>query len=131
MVLFVSSSSSCLGWAAACDCGTPWAFLLHSFLHYHRRFRVKRLGKFNNFELLTFLATLLYRAGNVEKNPEPPTNTSNDTNQSFSFPRLQGNLSLMHYNVQSILHKTDILEPELINFDIIFLTETWLNDCLR
>ena len=24
----VSSFSSCLGWAAACDCGTPWTFLL-------------------------------------------------------------------------------------------------------
>ena len=31
MVLSVSSSSLCLGRAAACDCGTPWTFLL-SFL---------------------------------------------------------------------------------------------------
>ena len=99
-------------------------------LHYHRHrlFRVKGLGKFNNFELLTFLATLLYRAGDVEKNPGPTINTCNDRNQSFSFPPLQGNLSLVHYNVQSILYKTDILEPELANFDIISLTETWLND---
>ena len=28
LVLSVSSSSSYLGWAAACDCGTPWTFLL-------------------------------------------------------------------------------------------------------
>ena len=27
-VLSVSCSSLCLGWAAACDCGTPWTFLL-------------------------------------------------------------------------------------------------------
>ena len=26
LVLSVSSSSFCLGWAAACDCGTPWIF---------------------------------------------------------------------------------------------------------
>ena len=26
--LSVSSSSWCLGWAAACDCGTSWTFLL-------------------------------------------------------------------------------------------------------
>ena len=26
--LSVSSYSLCLGWAAACDCGTPWTFLL-------------------------------------------------------------------------------------------------------
>ena len=34
-VLSVSSSSWCLGWAAVCDCGTPWAFLL-PFLTSHR-----------------------------------------------------------------------------------------------
>ena len=30
--LSVSSSSWCLGRAAACDCGTPWTFLLSFFL---------------------------------------------------------------------------------------------------
>ena len=33
LVLSVSSSSWCLGWAAACNCGTHWTFLLH-FLKY-------------------------------------------------------------------------------------------------
>ena len=28
-VLFVSFSSWCLGRTAACDCGTPWTYLLH------------------------------------------------------------------------------------------------------
>ena len=28
LVLSVSSSSWCLGWAAACDCGIPWTFIL-------------------------------------------------------------------------------------------------------
>ena len=28
LVLSVYSSSWCLEWAAACDCGTPWTFLL-------------------------------------------------------------------------------------------------------
>ena len=35
---------------------------------------------------------------------------------------------MVHYNVQSLASKTDIIEPELTNFDIISLTETWLND---
>ena len=30
--LSVSSSSWCLGGAAVCDCGTPWVFLLPSFV---------------------------------------------------------------------------------------------------
>ena len=37
---------------------------------------------------------------------------------------------MVHYNVQSLASKTDIIEPELSNFDIISLTETWLNDSL-
>ena len=28
----VSSSSSCLGWAATCNCGTPWPFLLYFWM---------------------------------------------------------------------------------------------------
>ena len=32
LVLSVSSSSWCLTWAAVCDCGTPWTFLLPFFL---------------------------------------------------------------------------------------------------
>ena len=31
LVLSVSSSSWCLGMAAVCECGTPWAFLLPFF----------------------------------------------------------------------------------------------------
>ena len=34
----------------------------------------------------------------------------------------------MHYNVQSLLHKLDIIAPELSNFDLVTLTETWLNE---
>ena len=34
----------------------------------------------------------------------------------------------MHYNVQSVVNKIDIIEPELSNFSLISLTETWLNN---
>ena len=37
---------------------------------------------------------------------------------------------MVHYNVQCFASKTDIIEPEPTNFDIISLTETWLNDSL-
>ena len=37
---------------------------------------------------------------------------------------------MVHYNVQSLASKTDIIEPELTKFDIISLTETWLNDSI-
>ena len=34
---------------------------------------------------------------------------------------------MVHYNVQSIMNKLDIIETELRNFDVICLTETWLD----
>ena len=38
---------------------------------------------------------------------------------------------MVHFNpVQSLAYKTDIIEPELTNFDIITLTETWLNESI-
>ena len=37
------------------------------------------------------------------------------------------NLSFVHYNVQSILPKLEILQAELIKFDILAFTETWLS----
>ena len=34
----------------------------------------------------------------------------------------------MHYSVPILLNKLDIIEPELSNFDLVSLTETWLNE---
>ena len=36
--------------------------------------------------------------------------------------------SVVHYIVQSISNKVDIIESELSNFDIICLTKTWLDE---
>ena len=33
----------------------------------------------------------------------------------------------MHYNVQSIYTKLELLQAELIEFDILAFSETWLN----
>ena len=73
---------------------------------------------------------LLYQSGDIEKNPGPNSASSTESDDSFQFPPLQGNLSMVHYNVQSLASKTDIIEPELTNFDIISLTETCLNDSI-
>ena len=91
-------------------------------LHHYRHSKVKGLGTLNNFELVTFLAMLLYQSGDIEKNPGPNSASSTESDDSFQFPPLQGNLSMVHFNVQSLASKTDIIEPELTNFDIISLT---------
>ena len=41
---------------------------------------------------------------------------------------IKDKFSVVHYNVQSITNKIDILESELRNFDIKCLTETWLDE---
>ena len=97
-------------------------------LHRYRLFKLKGFSCCNHFELVTVLAMLLYQAGDVEKNPGPNNNSNHDTSSQSSFPVFQGNFSVVHYNVQSLLQKIDIIEPELSNFDLISLTETWLNE---
>ena len=87
-------------------------------LHHFRHFKVKGLGKLNNFELVTFLALLLYQAGDVEKNPGPVSESTSDSSQSFHFPPLQGNLSMVHYNVRSVFNKLDLIEAEFSDFSI-------------
>ena len=37
------------------------------------------------------------------------------------------NLSFVHYNVQSIYTKLELLQAELIEFDILAFSKTWLN----
>ena len=36
--------------------------------------------------------------------------------------------SIVHYNIQSVTNKIDLIGAELNNFSVICLTETWLND---
>ena len=78
---------------------------------------------------IIFLPILLYRAGDVEKildqnhiikaiPPQP------------QFPVFQGNFSVVHYYVHSLLHKVDITGSEFSNFDEVSLTETWLNNSI-
>ena len=60
----------------------------------------------------------------------PSSNLSNSSsdmsNTAFNSLSLVHNLSVMHYNVQSIFSKLEILHAELFEFDILAFTETWL-----
>ena len=67
---------------------------------------------------------LLYQAGDVEKNPGPDNNSNHDTSSQSSFPVFQGNFSVVHYNVQSLLQKIDIITHLLLlnpNYQISIL----------
>ena len=97
-------------------------------MHRYRLLQVKGVKYFNNFELFVFLAMILYRAGDVEKNSGPENEDASDTSSSSTFPMFNGNFSVVHYNVLSVQHKLDIIEPEFSNFGLVSLTETWLNN---
>lgn len=40
---------------------------------------------------------------------------------------IMNHISIVHYYIQSISNKVDLIGAELKHFDIICLTETWLN----
>lgn len=89
--------------------------------------RTKGIKSFTNFELVTWLATLLLTCGDVSPNPGP-VYSANASGRVTELIRHK--LSIVHYNVQSFLRKKDILYSELCDFDIICFTETWLSDSI-
>ena len=86
-----------------------------------------------------WLTILLICSGGIHPNPGPSSipsslNSStshNHSNNSLRSLNLSHNLSFVHYNVQSILNKLDILEAELFELDILAFTETWLNPTVQ
>ena len=100
--------------------------------------KLKGIDRLNTFDYYLWLRVLLHISGDVERNPGPINDSSDfhnsDSSEStFSDSMLndsetiRNNFSLVHYNVQSALHKLDILESELSNFDVISFSETWFN----
>ena len=61
-------------------------------------------------------------------NSEALTSSSNLLPDSEDLNIIKDKFSVVHYKVQSITNKIDILESELHNFDIICLTKTWLDE---
>ena len=87
--------------------------------------------------IASWLVILLLCSGDVHPNPGPSSSSSSSTTISsssssmsstvFNSLTLNHNLSFVHYNVQSILPKIDLLHAELIEFDILAFSETWLH----
>ena len=88
--------------------------------------------------LVTWLCIFLVKAGDVHPNPGPSYSSSSLSSLSSSLSSsLAGSmssylnqfhhLSFIHYNVQSIINKLDLLSPELSDFDILAFSEPWLH----
>ena len=91
-------------------------------LHYARHLKIKGIEHLSLFELSIVLSMLLIRSGNIELNPGPSTANSESVDESL----ILNYFSIVHYNIQSIPNKVDLIGSELRNFNVICLTETWL-----
>ena len=77
--------------------------------------------------LLFWMFYIILRSGDVEIQPGPLSSCSSVFSDEMSESDID-KFSFVHYNIQSIKNKVDLLSIELRAFDIISLTETWLND---
>ncbi len=68
-------------------------------------------------------------SGDIHPNPGPTGSgpSTSSSNSSFVSLDLSKNISFVHYNVQSVFQKLDVLYADLHEFDILAFTETWLN----
>ena len=105
------------------------------------KFVLKSLQHFACSVFLTWQCILLLCSGDVHPNLGPHSSSSSSASINTSSSNMSTNilyalnvshyLSFVHYNVQSIMPKLDILHTELIAFDILAFSETWLNPAIE
>ena len=87
--------------------------------------KVKGFDYLNYFEIYIIMATLLI--GFIERNPGPlldDSSASSSVGSTLEDKSIKHKFSVVHYTIQSISNKVDLIESELRNFDVICLTET-------
>ena len=94
-------------------------------LHYCRQTKAKGIKRLSVFELLIVLSLLLLKCGDVETNPGPDIDISLSSANSSSVTDpekeiIKSKFSVVHYNVQSLVNKVELIEGELHDFDVIF-----------
>ena len=86
-------------------------------------------------DFILWISIFLLCSGDIHPNPgsvSVSSDSSQRSSSSMSFDifnsfNLNHHLSFVHYNVQSLLNKLEILHAELFEFDILAFTETWLS----
>ena len=85
---------------------------------------------------ISWLLCLLLQAGDVHPNPGP-SSTASDSSISrissesiSSYLNISHHLSFVHYKVQSILTKLDLLTADLADFDILAFSEVLTDSIL-
>jgi len=99
------------------------------------RFLKMLLNCFLCVVLCCWISIVLMRLGDINPNPGPTSSDQSvDTDASSStsiwHSSSASHISFVHYNIQSLMHKIDLLYSGLRDFDIIGFTETWLNSSI-
>ena len=81
--------------------------------------------------LITWLLSLLLQCGDIETNPGPDSVEGSTVDSSdlsaTSFELLSNHLTILHLNIQSLIHKMDIIRSEAEAYDVLVFSESWLN----
>ena len=132
---YISLKSLLLNVTSCSSIRHPYSVLNQGRRYYDNQSFFNRLRFCFAFSVaFTWCLSLLSLSGDIHPNPGPivseSSSTSTDSVSSVSVD-LTKYFSLTHYNVQSILHKIDLLGAELSEFDILAFTETWLNNSIN
>ena len=94
-----------------------------------RHVKVKGLTYLTIFEFFVIMSLVLLQCGDIEINPGPDDDNLDTSGMStFSDDHdIRKKFSVVHYNIQSLNNKLELITNELQNFDVIGLTETWLD----
>lgn len=95
-------------------------------------FTVTILLLYSTFVFAFLCLYIMLLAGDIHPNPGPLSlsdsmESLNHSSISSKSIDLSNHLSFVHYNVQSVSGKLDIIWTELKSFDIIGISETWLS----
>ena len=95
---------------------------------------VKHMLWLNVIIMTTLTSVLILMAGDIHPNPGPIATDISSSSSSSTLSNLLSSshcLSIVHYNIQSLLPKIDIIASELSAFDILTFSETWLSDSTK
>ncbi|MEW8545561.1 MAG: reverse transcriptase family protein [Candidatus Thiodiazotropha sp.] len=117
------------------DIKCPHAYITPASFENNLSFSIKLYCCLVTLVIITWVFVLILNCGDVHPNPGPGSdNDLADLSQSSSndsFELLSNHLSIVHFNVQSLLPKMDILRGEAEAYDILVFSETWLKPVIN
>ena len=88
--------------------------------------------RFVTLFFVVWTGSLILLSGDIHPNPGPDNgyhlDHSSGSTDIYNFLNLPNHLSTVHYNVQSLANKVDVLISEFSYFDLVSFSETWLDN---